>query len=330
MSHIEKKYIGMISSQLDKFAQKNKDVYNFRCVYCGDSKKSKSKVRGYLYPIGDTFNYRCHNCGKSISFKNFLKDIDSILYEKYILEKFKGGKDEALKLKVEPIKKIKGEKKHFNLPLITELNIEHPARLYLEKRKIPKDKLGTLYFSESFKEWTNTQKPTFSTIKYDEPRVIIPLIYDGNIFGFQGRSLSKKSKVKYITIILNEEHPKIYGLDNINWNQNVYILEGPFDSMFIPNSIAMVGADVNLEQISNKKDIDFIFVYDNEKRNPEIVARMEKTINDGHSIVIWPEDLNYKDVNDMILQDIPVESIIKNNTYKGLQAKVKFYGWKRV
>jgi transcription elongation factor Elf1 len=351
MSFIEKTYIKEISSQLDKFSQKNDDTYNFRCFYCGDSKKSQSKVRGYLYSIGNSFNYRCHNCGKSISFKTFLKDIDPILYEKYILEKFKNTKEPELKLK--PVKVIKATnvilditptpssiklevtqllpiRQHFNLPLISDLNTEHPARAYLEQRKIPKDKFDTLYFSENFKQWTNTQKQTFSSFKYDEPRIIIPLICDGNIFGFQGRSISKKSKLKYITIILNDVCPKIYGLNTIDWNKNVYVLEGPFDSMFIPNSIAMAGADVDISRLTNKKDIDFIFIYDNEKRKKEIVDRMEKAINQGHSIVIWPDNLKENDINDMILQDIQVNDIIKNNTFRGLQAKIKFNGWKRV
>jgi transcription elongation factor Elf1 len=350
MSFIERNYINLISNKLDKFSQKTNDTYNFRCFYCGDSKKSKSKVRGYLYSIGNTFNYRCHNCGKSISFKTFLKDIDPILYEKYALEKFKNTKEVELKLKpvkiIKPVgdvkietiptsikpeyKPIKTIKQHLNLPLISELNKEHLARQYIEQRRIPRDKFDTLYFSENFKQWTNTQKQTFKSLKYDEPRIVIPLICDGNIFGFQGRSLSKKSKLKYITIILNEEYLKIYGLDFIDWNKNVYILEGPFDSMFIPNSIAMVGADVDLSTIINKKDIDFIFIYDNEKRKKEIVDRMEKIINQGHSIVIWPDDLKEKDINDMILQDISVDEIIKNNTFRGLQAKIKFNGWKRV
>jgi len=330
MSFIEKKYIGMISTRLDKFSQKNNDTFNFRCIYCGDSKKSQSTKRGYLYSIKDTFNFRCHNCGKSISFKNFLKDIDTSLHDQYVLEKFKGTRTKEIKLKSVTPKKI--IKKHFDLPLISELNTEHPARKYLEQRRIPKDKLNTLYFSETFKEWTNAQKETFSSksLRYDEPRIIIPLVRDGIIFGFQGRSLSKNSKLKYITIILNEEYSKIYGLDDINWNQNVYVVEGPFDSMFIPNSVAMAGADLNVSEIENKKDIDFIFIYDNEKRKREIVDRMEKVIDKGHSIVIWPNDLNFKDVNDMILEDIPVMDIIKNNTFRGLQAKIKFNGWKRV
>jgi DNA-directed RNA polymerase subunit RPC12/RpoP len=331
MSYIESKYISLVSSRLDKFSQKSKDNYNFRCPYCGDSQKTKSKARGYLYSIRDTFNYKCHNCGKSISFKNFLKDIDSTLHDQFVIEKFKNSKEEVYKLKPEIKKEEKKNlKKYFNLPTISELNKEHFAKQYVEQRKIPEKFYNRLYFCEKFKEWTNSQKQTFKSLEHDEPRIIIPLIYNGKIFGFQGRSLSKKPKLKYITIILDDTFPKLYGFDEINWSKNVYVVEGPFDSMFIDNAIAMVGADLNVDSILNNNKIDYVFVYDNEKRNKEIVNRMEKVILDGHSIIIWPDDLKEKDINDMILSNLPVMEIVKNNTYKGLQAKAKFIGWKRV
>lgn len=330
MSYIEDKYVGLISVRLDKFVKKSK-TYNFRCLYCGDSTKYKNKARGYLYKINDTYNFKCHNCGKSCSFTTFLKDVDSDIYDQYIFEKFKNGRKKDLEL-IPTVKKSKPvfTKKYFDLPTIQSLNKEHFARYYLESRKIPEEKLKKLYFCEKFKEWTNTQKETFTNVKSDEPRIIIPLVYQETIFGFQGRSLNKNSKAKYITIILNDNVPKIYGLDDINWSKNVYILEGPIDSMFIPNSIAMVGADVNVSVIPNHQQTDFIFVYDNERRNKEIISRMEKTISEGHSIVIWPQDLKYKDVNDMIMNDLNPVGIIQNNTFRGLEARAKLIGWKRI
>jgi len=331
MSYIEEKYIGLVSFRLDKFIKKSK-IYNFRCIYCGDSQKYKNKARGYLYSIKDTYNYKCHNCGKSSSFSSFLKDIDTNLYDEYVFEKFKsnGKRELTLVSKQEADLVLPETKSYFNLPTIDSLNKEHFARYYLESRKIPEEKLKTLYYCEKFKEWTNTQKFTFKTIKYDEPRIIIPLIYKNDIFGYQGRSLSKNSKVKYITILLNENIPKIYGLDDINWNKNIYVVEGPIDSMFIPNSIAMVGADVNVNLIDNKNLSDFIFIYDNERRNREIISRMEKTIDDGHSIVIWPLDLKFKDINDMVMAGINPVEIIQKNTFRGLEARAKLIGWKRI
>jgi hypothetical protein len=333
MSFIDEKYILLVSSRLEKFSKKKSGLFNFRCNYCGDSGKNKSKARGYLYQIKNDYNYKCHNCGVSRSFTNFLKDIDSILYDQYILERYKNGLSGKKTNTEEPkfdIKKPVFVKEKLDLPKIKELNDEHPAKKYLMNRKIPEKYFSNLYFCEKFKEWTNKQKNVFKSIQYDESRIIIPLVKDGEIFGYQGRSLSKSSKVKYITIILDDNKPKLYGWDDVDWNKSVYIVEGPFDSMFLENSIAMVGADMDYMFFKNKPEVEFVFVYDNEKRNKEMINRVEKTIDMKFPIVIWPKDLKYKDINDMILAGVNVKKIIKENTFMGLEAKAKLIGWKRV
>ena len=333
MSFIDEKYISLVSSRLQKFTKKKSGLYNFRCNYCGDSEKQKSKARGYLYQIKNDYNFKCHNCGVSRTFTNFLKDIDTVLYDQFVMERYKNGLTGKKSNTPEPefkFEKPSFKKKSLNLPTIAELNTEHPARAYLEKRQIPEKFLCELYYCEKFKEWTNTQKPTFKSVQYDEPRIIIPLIKNGEIFGYQGRSLNKSSKVKYITIILDEYQPKIFGWDTIDWNKTVYIVEGPFDSMFLNNAIAMVGADMDYMFFIQNYDVEFVFVYDNEKRNKEMIARVEKTIDMKFPVVIWPQDLKYKDINDMILEGLDVEKIIKGNTFMGLEAKAKLIGWKRV
>jgi hypothetical protein len=333
MSFVDQKYIGLVSSRLEKFKQVKTGLYNFRCVYCGDSQKNKNKTRGYIYGYKNDHNYKCHNCGVSKSFTNFLKDIDSSLYDQYVMERYKNGSTGKGSNTPEPkftFEKPKFTKKAFDLPSIAELNKEHSARIYLENRKIPQDFLSQLFYCEKFKQWTNEQKETFESTKYDEPRIIIPLINNGEIFGFQGRSLSKKPKVKYITIILDEDQPKIYGLDRIDWNKTVYVVEGPFDSMFIDNSIAMVGADIDKMFFVTNFETNFVMVYDNEKRNKEMVARLEKSIEMKFPVVIWPKDLKEKDINDIVLSGQDVESMLKLNTYQGLEAKLKFTNWKKV
>ena len=333
MSFVDQKYIGLVSSRLEKFKQVKTGLYNFRCIYCGDSQKNKNKTRGYIYGYKNDHNYKCHNCGVSKSFTNFLKDIDSSLYDQYVMERYKNGSTGKGSNTPEPkftFEKPKFKKKAFDLPSIAELNKEHSARIYLENRKIPQNFLSQLFYCEKFKEWTNEQKYTFESTKYEEPRIIIPLTNKGEIFGFQGRSLSKKPKVKYITIILDEDQPKIYGLDRIDWNKTVYVVEGPFDSMFIDNSIAMVGADIDKMFFATNFETNFVMVYDNEKRNKEMVARLEKSIEMKFPVVIWPKDLKEKDINDIVLSGQDVESMLKLNTYQGLEAKLKFTNWKKV
>jgi hypothetical protein len=333
MNLIDSKYIGLVSSRLQKFKKVKNDLYNFRCPYCGDSEKYKNKARGYIYQYKNDHNYKCHNCGISRSFSNFLKDMDVPLYDQYVMERYKNGQTGKNSNTPNPEIKIEKpvfKKTRFDLPTIAELNTEHPAKMYLENRKIPQKFLTKLYYCEKFKEWTNEQKYTFEKIDNDEPRIIIPLVNKGEIIGYQGRSLKKKSKVKYITIILNDDKPKIYGLDDVNWEKTVYITEGPFDSMFINNAIAMVGADIDKVFLSNNFDVHFVMVYDNEKRNKQIVERMENTINLKLPIVIWPSDVKEKDINDMVLAGLDVNNMLKSNTYSGLEAKAKLIGWKRV
>ena len=323
MDLVDSKYIGLVSSRLQKFKKVKNNLYNFRCPICGDSQKNKNKTRGYLYQVKNNTNFKCHNCGASMSFNNFLKTLDGTLHKQYTMEKFKEGHTgknftvEAPKLEFKkPV-----FKKSIDLP---KASTNQVAKEYLEKRKLNPDKF---YYADRFKWWTNTQKQTFDTISRDEPRIIIPL-YDEekNMIGFQGRALDK-SPNKYITVMLDEEALKVYGLDTIDKKSTVYITEGPFDSTFICNSIAMCGADADISGwgISNP-----VWVYDNEPRNREIVERIRKAIDGGNSIVIWPNNIEQKDINDMVLAGHDVMSVLKLNTYSGLQAKIKFNNWKKI
>jgi hypothetical protein len=256
--------------------------------------------------------------------------MDTVLYDQYVMERYKNGltgKGSQTKTPEFKFEKPNFSKKSFDLPTIAELNKEHLARRYLENRKIPEEYFRELYFCQNFKEWTNTQKYTFDNLNNDEPRIIIPLMKDKEIFGFQGRSLEKQSKIKYITIILNENFPKVYGINKIKKGEPIYVTEGPFDSLFIRNSIAMCGADVHLDDwgISN-----VTWIYDNEPRNKQIVERISKTISNGNSIVIWPNNIKEKDINDMVLAGHNVQSVIESNTYSGLEAQLKFNLWKKI
>jgi hypothetical protein len=127
--------------------------------------------------------------------------------------------------------------------------------------------------------------------------------------------------------MFNDDAPKIYGLDNIRTDAPVYVTEGPFDSTFLCNSIAMCGADANID---NWGISDAIWVYDNEPRNREIISRISRAIETGQKVVIWPSTINQKDINDMVLAGLDVKSVIESNTYSGLEAKLKFTTWKKI
>jgi transcription elongation factor Elf1 len=325
MDFVDVKYINLISTRFQKFKKIKNNLYNFRCPICGDSQKNKNKARGYLYQVKNNTNFKCHNCGVNISFNNFLKKIDSVIYKQYTFEKFKDGKTGRNFTADEPVFKFEAPKfkQKINLPKASE---NKDGSEYLRSRRLDPNKF---YYAEKFKEWVNSIKKTFDDIKYDESRIIIPLFYNQNLIGIQGRSLDfgNPKSVKYITVMFNDDAPKIYGLDEIQKDKTVYITEGPFDSTFIRNAIAMCGADAD---ISNWGINDPVWIYDNEPRNREILSRISRVIEMGQKVVIWTSSIKEKDINDMILSGLDVQSVIESNTYSGLEAKLKFNTWKKI
>ncbi len=330
MDQVDSKYIGLVSSRLQKFKRVKSNLYNFRCPICGDSQRNKNKARGYFYVVKNNTNFKCHNCGASLSFNNFIKKVDVELYKQYTLEKFKEGftgrgftaDSPTVISEIVESSKPTFAKDPIKSSLLKASEVRR-AKEYLERRNIDPAKF---YYAERFKEFTNSLKQTFDDVKYDEDRIIIPLYKDKRLIGFQGRSIDY-SPTKYITVMLNENEPKIYGLDNINKESNVYITEGPFDSTFIDNSIAMCGADVDVNEWNIENPV---YVYDNEPRNKEIVNRISKVIDNGYKVVIWPTSIVEKDINDMVLSGLDVQNVVESNVYSSLQAKIKFNYWKKI
>ncbi len=325
MDFVDSKFINLISSRLEKFSRKKPDLFNFRCPLCGDSSKNRTKTRGYLYAMKTNTNFKCHNCGASMSFGNFIKTLDTVLYKQYQMEKFKEGHTgrnfSTPKPKLEFSKPKFTKKTKINLPKASE---NPKAKEYLVDRKLDPEKF---YYTPTFKKWANTLTKAFDSTQYDDARIVIPLYTsDGNLFGFQGRALGP-SKVKYITIMIDDSQPKVYGLERIDPDKTVYVVEGPFDSTFVDNAIAMCGADVSLASLGIK---DLVYVYDNEPRNKEICSRIDKMIKRGEKVVIFPSNVQHKDINDMVLAGHDVNSMLESNVYKSLKATIKFNEWKRL
>jgi len=322
MDLVDSKFIGLISPRLQKFKKIKANLYNFRCPICGDSQKNKSKTRGYLYGVKADVNFRCHNCGASMTLSSFLKEMDPVIHKQYVFERFKGSKTGRGTVVEEPKFEFKPPQfaPKVDLPKASEVSV---AKEYLEKRSLDSKKF---YYTKAFKKWVNTFGQRFDDVRYDEPRIIIPLIYKNQLIGFQGRSLGPNS-VKYITIMLDDDAPKIYGLDDINDKFPVFVTEGPFDSTFVSNSIAMCGSDGDVRRWGVN---DPVWVYDNEPRNREIVKRISDTISRGEKVVIWPSNIVEKDINDMVLGGHNVMEVLQSNTYSNLEANLKFNTWKRI
>ena len=328
-SYIDVKYVNLISPYLQQFKKKGDFLWNFRCPYCGDSKKSRTKSRGFVFRKKNDLFYKCHNCGVGATLGNLIKEIDSKTYDDYILERYKSGsQNNTPKPEFQfdvPIFQTKGILKDFKS--IKNLSEEHPARKIISERLIPKEHWGDLYLCDLFYKFTNTLIPNkFPSLDGDHPRLLIPFRNEkGEIFAYQGRAFGKEQP-KYLTIKL-EERDKIFGLDRVDKGKHVYVVEGPIDSLFLDNCIAIAGADVpNL-------DCNFTVVFDNEPRNKELLKQIKKTIDTGYKICLWPKTMKYKDINDMVIagyEKEEIKQIIKDNTYSGATAQLKFTEWRKI
>jgi hypothetical protein len=336
---LEQKYIGLMSNRLDMFKRKKQDTYNFRCPACGDSLKNKYKARGWIFPNTKTSGllYHCHNCSITLSIDKLIEMVDPNLYQEFVREKLieSGGSKKRVKseaeifaakmkpptfVKLSPLAKLKK---------ISQLPHHHPVKQYVVSRKIPTTAHHRLFYAPKFMEWVMNIDESLLAKKpgEDEPRIIIPFLdEDSSLFGFQGRSL-RPSGLRYITIMLDKTKPKAFGLDKCDRSKTHYILEGPIDSMFVDNSIAMSGASINYDLVNENS----VFVFDNEPRSKETCQRMERVIDKGYSIVIFPEWIKSKDINDMVLNNEIgiINELLQCNISSGLEAKLIFTAWRK-
>lgn len=324
MDIVDYKYVSLLGYRLDKFTKKSNSLYNFRCPICGDSDRNKNKARGYLYERKGSLWFHCHNCGEHKSFKYFLKEIDPVLYHEYILARLK---EEDKQLPVQEEKKAPPVENVFkNVERISDLSWDSTPYQWCMNRKLPKKVYDRLFYINDF--------PSFAGINIvKSPRIVIPFYdYDGSLIGYQGRAIDT-NPTRYITIHLNHDRPMIYGLDQVDHNYKYYVVEGPFDSMFLDNAIAVGSSALfsGVDKLQCNKD-NAVFVFDNEKRNKEIIKMMYKVIKRNLNIVIWPDHIKEKDINDMVLGGMnasEVQHTIDKNTHKGLVAELKFTEWKK-
>ena len=321
MVHIDLKYIMLLSPRLDKFKKVRDNLFNFRCPYCGDSQKHSNKARGYFYRKKNDFFYKCHNCSIGTNLAKVVKYVDSELYRDYVLERYKSDapKTETPEFEFEAPKFKKSDPELENLTPINRLNGDHPARQFVESRQIPKEYYNDLYLCAKFFQWSKISS------QQEHPRLVIPFRDEsGEVFAAQGRAFGKETP-KYLTIKFQDK-PKIFGLDRVDFSRRFYVVEGPIDSLFVENCLAVAGADFRYIPPG-----DTTIVLDNEPRSREIIKLMERLIQQNYELVIWPDTITQKDINDMVLAGVKdIKTIIDNNTFSGLTAKAKLSAWKRI
>jgi hypothetical protein len=344
-NYIDTKYINLISPRLHKFGWKKQNLAACRCPVCGDSQKSKTKTRFYFYEKKGGFFVRCHNCDYGTTLGKFIEYIDPYVYKQYMLEKYRDGLEGRNESKTETEQNFKFESPVFetkrrellleSLECLTELPEDHKAVEFVRRRKIPVEKWNRLYFTEDFGWWAKQVDPEIEAPP--DERLVIPIMRGKRLVAAQGRSLSPTASgrnIRYITIKRDKELQSIwFGLDHVNKAKTVVIVEGPLDSLFLDNGVAMLGAKHISELPSELKECKLVFALDNEPRNKEVVGIYQKLVENGHRVCFWPETIRVKDINDMVLaghEPSEIEKIIEENSAEGLLARLKLSTWRHI
>ena len=333
--YLDVKYLKLLSVKLDGFVQKKPDLWNCRCTYCGDSAKKKSKKRGFFYKKGDNLFYRCFNCEVSTTFYKVLEHLDPFLSKEYSLERFSAGSSKhgnySKPKTVEFKKPVFKKNVDLNIPAVNTLDEGNIAKRYVLSRKIPKGYHKELYYAEDFKRFVKEIKPDYEKQLIDnDPRLVIPFRDEnGDIFALQGRALNE-NPLRYITIKLDEDKIKLFGLDRVNKKETVYVTEGPIDSLFIKNAVATADSNLTVAEILGKEKL--VLVFDNEPRNSSIVKQIKKSIDKGFRVCLFPSNFHGKDINEAVLNGFTkpqIQRIIEENTFEGLRAELEFNNWKK-
>ena len=340
--YIDKKFVNFVGASLEKFAWKKDTLASCRCPICGDSSKNKNKTRGFFFVNKNKYFYKCHNCGVSCNLYGFLEKVSPSLCKEYSLEVWKDGDGLKTKKKTEPVVAIKKIKKKYTieLPLVSELPPNHPCRTFVELRKIPRTAWKYLYYAEDFGTWARTINSESADALEQSSRLVIPIVNEkGELVGAQGRALSvtgdrnARKTARYITIKTEgQEHKGWFGLDRVDTG-TVYVVEGPLDSLFLPNCVAMIGLSDALNVPSHLKSRSLVYLIDNEPRNEAVVITIGKLLDQDKKVCIWPDHIKHKDLNDMIMGGMSEKVLlqtIKENTVSGLTGKIKFNNWKKI
>jgi transcription elongation factor Elf1 len=339
---VESKYVRLISSRLRNFKQKSTNLWNFSCPFCGDSQKNKTKARGYVFAKGNNLFYRCHNCGVSTNVANLIKHVDGALHKEFVLEKYKSGEtnnafnaNTVLNISPPKFDRVEKSKIFEHAEWLDKLPSEHFCIEYATKRQFLSIMRNKLLFTQHYKQFCDALVPNHGKQIVDDARLVIPFYNEYNeLIAVSGRALETNDKtLRYVTIRTIESDKKlIYGMDRVDLNQPVKIVEGPIDSLFLSNCIA--SGDANLALVADEiSAAEKVLIFDNEPRNKEIVKMMQNAIKLHHNVVIWPSSIQGKDINEIILSGKPadeIEKIISSNTFRDIEAQLKFNMWKKI
>jgi hypothetical protein len=331
---VPEEYIIQTFYRCVSFPSHNKynNVYNGSCPFCKEGKSYGKKTRFFYIPQKELAF--CHNCGYSRKAFNFILDVTGKPFNEVINE-IKKGEFEVLK----KVEEKKTPKNNHSLPNdCINLNDENQVAFYKDN-----EVLKTCFqFMESRRLLKAINRPTAYYLSLTDPthknRLILPFYNaEGDIIYYQSRTLLQAdnfTKPKYLSKAGAER--SLSGIHNLDLlHEYVYICEGPIDSYFIKNGLAVCGIqedsqrsfnDLQLKQLSQLTCFKKIWLLDNQWNDNASLKKSFSLTDQGESIFIWPEQFKqFKDLNEVCIKfqkdSINPEFVIKN-IHSGLKAKI--------
>lgn len=341
--HIDTKYINLLSPRLQRFQWKKQTLAVCRCPICGDSERNKSKARFYFYEKKGAFFCKCHNCDYGSSLSWFLKSQDSNLHRQYSFEVLKetgelrtGARAHGHTHGQAHTHGRRHEDKVLSLiPRLDALPPSHPAVEWARKRRLPSAAMSLLHYTDDYGEWARNIDPDVQA--GNDPRIVIPMLdREGKVVGAQGRIVGSakpdRNVIRYITVKSDRNAAKAwYGMERCDPKKPVVVVEGPLDSLFLPNAVAMVGLSDALNIPEDLQGSELTYALDNEPRNRQVVEAMESILDAGHRVCIWSDRFRgLKDINDMVLAGhtpVTIMQDITNNSHSGLSGHIALKRW---
>jgi DNA primase len=308
--------------------KKYQNVFNAECPVCKEGKSAGRTRRLFYFPHKQYFY--CHNCVKSWRPFEWVKDITGWTFPEIVR---KNNEKEGLVQTKKLVYPIVQAQKVIEIPDLPENSIDLTDKTQIEYYNDNKFVKLALNYCQKRRLWTatNSCKRFYLSLedRVHKNRLVIPFISDnGKTNCYQTRALTENQFPKYLTKFGEKE---MFGINNINEEiPYVFIFEGPIDSMFVKNGVAMASlapTEHQLQQLTNLIGYEQIWVFDNDKNNKQTSRKIEKYIKEGKKIFVWPKEFQkFKDFNEICcsleLDEIPWNFVVKNSA-AGQEAQLK-------
>jgi len=308
--------------------KKGTQVYNGCCPSCREGKSWGRKKRLYYMPKEDYLI--CHNCQRSWNPINWIMEQSGMAFHEVIneSEQFDSDEFEVNEVTNKPIVKVG------TLPDDSINLFDKQQTNFYKDNKVVQDALKYIT-NRRLDTAVNRPRALYISLKdyVHKNRLCIPFYNsDGQITYYQTRALYKKDEIdkpKYLSKMHGEK--AVFGMHNVDPElDHLFIFEGPIDSMFVKNGIAMAGISLSEKQEEELKPFIFhnkIWVLDNQLDNKDVKKKLTQLVEQGEKVFIWPK--KYKDFKDLneICQKYKLDQISPkffiDNSVDGVEALMK-------